>query len=114
MDRRAGGFSCLTREARKPCADRLSHRDVRHHAWAKESLFPREGAIDKLVHHHELTGRILLLQSPTRRDGENISTAEPLQRINIGAVRNRARREPVAFAMTGKEDKLDIADTAFD
>ena len=87
----------------EPRAHRIGHRHVRHAARAKEALLAREGAVDELVHQHEMAGRVVLLQRPAGRDGDEIGDPGALQGVDVGAEVDRRRRHLVAAAVPGQE-----------
>ena len=52
-------------------------------------------------------GAQLLAQRADRRDGDQIGAARALQRVDIGAGVDLARRDAVAAAVAGQEDEAD-------
>ena len=76
---------------------------MRGDAVAEEALLAREGAVDELVDDHELARRQVLAQRSDGRDRDDVGDARALQRVDIGAVVDARRREPVAAPVTRKE-----------
>ena len=106
----AGRRDRVRGQPRQACADRLGHRDVRHHPCPEKGFLARKGAIDELVDGHEIARRILLLQRTAGRDRQHVRAARRLQRGDVGAVGHLGRCQPVTLAMARQEDEFDLAD----
>ena len=85
---------------------------MRDAAIAEEGGFTPEGAIDELVDEDEEAGIEFRLERAAGGDGDEIGDAGLFQRIDIGAVIDAGRREPVAASVAGQEHHLGRADLA--
>ena len=83
---------------------------MRGDTLAEEALLARECAIDELIDDDELAGCEVLPERPDRGDRHDIGHARPLHRVDVGAVVDVRRRQPVAAAVTRKEAKLQPAE----
>ena len=81
----------------------MRHRDMRDAAGAEEGFLPREGAVNELIHKDKIARRHLLAERPASRDGDHIRDAEPLQRVDIGAVGDGGRAVDVTPPVTRQE-----------
>src|SRR5262245_54039668 len=71
------------------------------------------GAVDELIDQHEGAGRQLLLERAAGRQRHEIGHARAFEHVDIGAVVDVGRREPMALVMARQEDDLlprDLAD----
>ena len=93
-------------------ADRLGQRHMRDAAGPEEALLAREGAVDELVDEHEVPGAQLLAQRATGRERHQVGDPGALQRIDVGAVVDLARRDAVAAPVPRQEHDLDAVDRA--
>ena len=84
-------------------ADRMRDRDMRNTARAEEGFFARKTTVNELVHNDEMAGRQILPQGPHGGKGDDFRAANPLQRINIGAVIQCRWRDGMAAPMAGQE-----------
>jgi hypothetical protein len=73
-------------------------------AGGEETLFARKGPVDELVDQHKGARGQRLAQRTYRADRDEIGDARALERIDVGAEVDFARRYPVAAAMAGQED----------
>ena len=76
---------------------------MRDTAGAEERFFARKTTVNELVHNDEMAGRQIFSQGPHGGKGDDFRTANPLQRINIGAVIQRGGRDGVAAPMAGQK-----------
>src|SRR4051812_20717500 len=60
-------------------------------------------AVDELVDQHEGAGRQLFLERAAGRERNEIGHAGALQTINVGAVVDIGRREPMALVVARQE-----------
>ena len=102
--RDALGFGGGEQAPAKERRDRMGHRDMRHAARAEEGRLAQIGAIDELVDHHEHARIELPVERPAGGKRDDVGDAGPLQRVDVGAIVDRRRREPVAAAVPGEED----------
>ena len=94
-------------------ADRVAHGDMGDAALAEEAFLACEAAVDELVDDDEMTGRQILAQAADRRQRDHFGAAEPLQRVDIGAVVQMAGRERMAAAVTRQEHAAHAGEAAF-
>src|SRR5262249_14311911 len=83
----------------EPRTDGMRHRDMRDAAAPEEAFLPREGAVDELVDDHELARRQLLLEAADGRERQDVGDAGALQRVDIGAEIDLARRDGMTAAV---------------
>ena len=95
----------------KPVTHWSGHGHVRQQAVAEEALVTREGAIDELVDDHEHARRKVLPEGSHRTYRNHVGSAEPFQRVDIGAEVDLARRNAVAASMA--RQKCDIQSLQF-
>ncbi len=69
----------------------MGHRDVGDQPLTEKALLAREGAVNELVDHHEVTGRQVLAQRAAGRERQDIGDAGALQGIDVGPVVDRGR-----------------------
>ena len=101
------------REARRQQrADRVGHRHMGHAAGPEERAFAPVRAVDELVDEHEEARRQLLAERAAGRDRNDVGHPGPLHGIDIGAVIDVGRREPVPAPVAGQEHDLGAADRA--
>ena len=65
----------------------MRNTHVGHASRAKKGIFPRGGAVNKLIHDHEMSRCHVFLKRTAGTDTDHIGDAKPFERINIGAVR---------------------------
>ncbi len=73
----------------QPFADRMGDRDMRDAAGAEEGVLARDGAVDELVDQHEIARRHLIAKRSAGGDADHVRHAQPLQRVDVGAVGDR-------------------------
>ncbi len=91
---------------------RMRHRDVRHHALAEERALALVGAVDELVDQDEPPRRQVLLERAAGRQRDEIGDADALQNVDIGAVIDVGRRQPVALVVARQEHHGETCDLA--
>src|SRR6202022_652490 len=79
--------------------DRMRHGYVRDAALAEERALPLEGAIDELIDQHEGAGGQLLLERSAGPQRYQVGHARALEHVDIGAVVDVGRRQPVALVV---------------
>ena len=81
----------------------MRHRHMRDTAFAEEGGFPPGGAVDELIDHHEGAGRQIFPERAAGRQGNEIGDPGAFQHVDVGAVVDVGRREPVACAVARHE-----------
>ncbi len=66
--------------------------------------------VDELVDEHEQARVEFFAERAAGREGHDVGDAEPLHRVDIGAVVDAGGREAVAAAVAGQEHHLRRAD----
>jgi hypothetical protein len=92
---------------------RMRHRDVRDQAAAEERALALVRAVDELVDQHERARRQFLLERAAGRQRNEVGDAGALEDVDIGAVIDVGRRQPVALVVARqKHDRqaVDLAD----
>ncbi len=59
---------------------------MRHATRAEKAFGPGKGAVDELIHNHEVARRHLFAERPAGADADHIGDAQPFQRVDVGAV----------------------------
>ena len=83
---------------------------MRHHAPAEEAGRARHRTIDELIDDHEAARLQFFAQRADRGNGQQVGATRPLERIDVRARGNLARRNAVPPAMPRQEAKADLAD----
>jgi hypothetical protein len=96
----------------QPRRHRMRHRDMRHTAGAEERVRPRMGAVDKLIDQHERAGRQFRLEGAAGRQRNEIGHAGAFERIDIGAIVDIARRQPMALVVPREKNDRQAGDLA--
>src|SRR3989442_10830243 len=97
-----GSFARLFQHVANFGADRMRESDMRDDAFAEECrlLCSRTGAIKELVRYDHVERRVLLLQRPDCRSGQDALDAKQLHAVDVRAKRHFSRRESMATSMT--------------
>ncbi len=90
---------------------RVRQRDVRDAAGAEERAGAVHGTVDELIHQHE-RARAQLLGNEPQAENDTRSVTPALERIDVGAEVDLARRDPVTAAVARQEHDLGAADAA--
>ena len=96
----------------QPRRHRMRHRDMRDAALAEERALALVGAVDELVDQHEGAGRQFLLERAAGRERDEIGDAGALEHVDIGAVVDVGRRQPVALVVAREEHHRQAGDLA--
>ena len=79
---------------------------MRDQSRAEEGFFARESAVDELVDDDESAGRQVLAQRANRADRDDITDADALQHIDVGAEVDPGRRYLVPATVARQENQL--------
>src|SRR5262245_4610723 len=90
----------------------MRYRHMRHAVFAEERAFAVKGAIDELVNEDEGAGREFLLERAAGRQRNEVGHAGALQHVDIGAIVDVARRQPVAVVVARHERDRQSVDVA--
>ncbi len=60
-------------------------------AGAEERLLARDGTVDELIDDHEVARRQFFAKRSAGRNADHVGHAQPLQRVDVGAVGYRRR-----------------------
>ena len=85
---------------------------MRDAAGAEERAGARMRAVDELIDQHEGAGRQLLLERAAGRERNEIGHAGALEHVDIGAIIDVARRQPMTFVVARQEDDREAGDFA--
>ncbi len=96
----------------QPGAGRLGKADMTDAAGAEKAFLPRKSAVDVLIDQHEIARRVIFAQAAHRRDRDHIGAAQPLQRVDIGAVVDRGGRLDMAAPVTRQKGHRRAAQAA--
>ena len=81
----------------------MRDRDMRDTAGAEEGFLARKTPVNELVHNDEMARRQIFSQGPHGGKRDEFRAANPLQRINIGAVIQCRWRDGMAAPMAGQK-----------
>ena len=81
-------------------------------AGVEKALLAGEGAVDELIDEDEVAGRDVILQAAHRAQRDDVGHARALQRIDIGAVVDRAWRQRVTAPVARQEHHVSICEAA--
>ena len=90
----------------------MRHRHVRDQTFAEERTLALVGAVNELIDQHEGAGRHLLLERTAGRQRNQIGDAGAFQNVDIGAVVDVGRRQPMALVVARHEDDRQAVDLA--
>ena len=96
----------------QPRRHRMRHGDMRHAAGAEERARARMGAVDELIDQHEGAGRQFRLERAASRKRNEIGYARALEHVDIGAIVDVARRQPMALVVPRQKDNRQTGDLA--
>ena len=82
----AGGARGGAAGLRQARAGGVGDADMAHAAGPEEGLVARDGAVDELIHEHEIARRAVLAERPAGRDRDHVGDTKPFERVDIGAV----------------------------
>ena len=85
---------------------------MRHETTAEERFLPREGPVDELVHDDETARCQFLPEGAAGGDGDHVGAAGAFQCVDVGAVVDLGRTDPVATSVTRQKDHPDAMQTA--
>ena len=101
------GLGRLEQQLAQLVANGVGEGDVGHDAPAEEGMLRRAlGAVDELVHQHDVAGLELGLQRADGADADDPLHAELLHRPEVGPVVQFSWQDPVSAPVTGQEDHL--------
>ena len=63
-----------------------------HASCSEKGFFPRKGAVDELIHDHEIPRRHMLSERSAGRNRDHVGCPQTLERVDIGTVGHRSRR----------------------
>src|SRR5208337_130322 len=84
----------------------------RHASRAEEGGLAQIRAIDELVDHHEHARIEFAMERTAGGKRDDVGDAGALERVDIGAIVDRRRREPVAAAALNKKDGVSVPNAA--
>ena len=96
----------------QPHTHRIRHRDVSDAAPGEEGLRAGEGAVHELVDEHEAAGREVFSQRAAGGDRDQVGDTGAFQGVDVGAVVDLTRWNPVSSAVAGQEDILHTTEVA--
>ena len=101
------GLGCLEQQLAQLIANGISKGDVGHDATAEEGMLGRAlGAVDELIHEHDVARLELGLQRAHGADANDPLHAELLHRPEVGPVVQLARQDPVAACVARQKHHL--------
>jgi hypothetical protein len=84
-------------------ADRLGERDVGHQAVAEEGVDAVAGAVEELVGDDDVGRLVVDLQRADGGDRDQLLDSQRLEAVDVGAVVELGRRQPVAASVARQE-----------
>ena len=73
----------------------------------KKRTFARSGAVNKLIYDHKMSRLDIITKRTAGADADNICNSKPFERVNVGSVRDAARRVDMPTSMAGQKCHVD-------